>query len=136
MVVDVDYLKSRLREMHEVMGELSRLVSKSYAEMDWDEKYSMRYLIVVLAEALGSVCLHIAIEGMGCEPESYAECFKLLETRGLITYAGEIVRIVRLRNLLVHRYWTIDDAKVYEAVKTDFGCVEELINRVEKRYGI
>ena len=55
MVVDVDHLKSRVREIRE-------LISKSYAGMNLYKKYSMRHLIIVLAEALGSPCVHIAIE--------------------------------------------------------------------------
>lgn len=43
MVVDVDYLKGRIREVREVIGELRRFVSKAYSEMSLDEKYSMRY---------------------------------------------------------------------------------------------
>lgn len=91
---------------------------------------------MVLTEALGSLCLHIAVEDLGCEPMSYAECFKLLENRGLAERAEELVRIVRLRNLLVHRYWSIDDAKVHESVKRNFGCVEDLMSRVERKYGL
>ena len=136
MVVDVEYLKGRIREVREVVGELRRFVSKAYSEMSLDEKYSMRYHVVVLTEALGGLCLHIAMEDLGCEPVSYAECFKLLESRGVAERAEELVRMVRLRNLLVHRYWSIEDAKVYEAVKRDFRCVEDLIGRVERKYGL
>ncbi|MCD6443554.1 DUF86 domain-containing protein [Candidatus Bathyarchaeota archaeon] len=39
-----------------------------------------------------------------------------------------------LRNLLVHRYWTIDDGKVYENIKSDFKCVEELLKKVEEEF--
>jgi uncharacterized protein YutE (UPF0331/DUF86 family) len=31
---------------------------------------------------------------------------------------------------LIHRYWLVDDERVYEAVKTNFRCVEELLSRV------
>ncbi len=39
-----------------------------------------------------------------------------------------------LRNLPVYRYWTVDDSALYESVKEDFGCVEELLGRVEEVY--
>ncbi|MBS7620798.1 DUF86 domain-containing protein [Candidatus Bathyarchaeota archaeon] len=32
--------------------------------------------------------------------------------------------MVRLRNLLVHRYWIIDDNQVYNAIKGDFKAVD------------
>jgi uncharacterized protein YutE (UPF0331/DUF86 family) len=40
------------------------------------------------------------------------------------------VKIIRLRNLLVHRYWVIDDKVIYDAVKKNFRYVEEFIERV------
>jgi uncharacterized protein YutE (UPF0331/DUF86 family) len=40
------------------------------------------------------------------------------------------VKIIRLRNLLVHRYWVIDDKIIYDAVKKNFRSVEEFIKRV------
>jgi len=40
------------------------------------------------------------------------------------------VKIIKLRNLLVHRYWVIDDKIIYDAIKKDFKYVEEFIKRV------
>ena len=134
--MDIDYLKGRMGEIRKTIGELSRLTSKPYTEMGLDEKYSMRYQLVVLVEALGDIGMHVAIEDLGSEPRSYAECFKLLEAGGLIGPAEDLVRMVRLRNLLVHRYWIIDDARVYKIIKDNFKRVLELVEKVEEKYGI
>jgi uncharacterized protein YutE (UPF0331/DUF86 family) len=40
------------------------------------------------------------------------------------------VKIIKLRNLLVHRYWVVDDKVIYDAIKKDFKYVEEFIKRV------
>jgi len=136
MVVDIEYLKGRIKEVQEVLREVERLSLKPYSELGLDEKYSLRYHVVVLVEALGSICLHISIEDFGCEPRSYPECFKLLEGKGLIDCSEDLVKMARLRNILVHRYWSIDDAKVYDSIKRNFKCVEQLIEGVEKKYGI
>jgi len=136
MVVDAEYLKGRIKEVKEVVGEIERLTSKRYSELSPDEKYSLRYHIVILVEALGSICLHISMEGFGREPRSYPECFKLLEENGFIDRSDDLVKMARLRNILVHRYWIIDDAKVYDSAKRDFGCVERLIENVKEKYGI
>jgi len=133
--VDIGYLKGRIEEVRRTIGELSRLASRPYAEMGLDEKYSMRYQLVVLVEAMGDIGMHIAIEDLGSEPRSYAECFKLLEAGGLIGSAEDLVKMVRLRNLLVHRYWIIDDARVYRAVKEDFEHLLEFVKKVEEKYG-
>jgi len=39
-----------------------------------------------------------------------------------------------LRNISIHRYWSVDDEKVYEAVKADFRCVEELLSKVRELF--
>lgn len=136
MAVDAEYLKARIIEVEEVVREIERLALKPYSILSSDEKYSLRYQVVVLVEALGSICLHISIEGFAREPKSYPECFKLLEQKGLIDCSEDLVKMARLRNILVHRYWSIDDAKVYDSVKRDFKCVKQLIESVGKKYGI
>jgi uncharacterized protein YutE (UPF0331/DUF86 family) len=60
MPVDVNYLKQRITEVLDAKAELKRLTLKRYAELSLDEKYAVRYHVIVLAEALGSMCLHIA----------------------------------------------------------------------------
>lgn len=42
----------------------------------------------------------------------------------------------KLRNLLVHRYWVIDDRKVMSSVRENFKCVERFLKWVEERYGL
>ncbi|MCR6623589.1 MAG: DUF86 domain-containing protein [archaeon YNP-LCB-024-027] len=44
--------------------------------------------------------------------------------------------MVGLRNILMHRYWLVDDEKIYEAVKDDFKCVRELIGKVMEAFPI
>jgi len=104
--------------------------------MNSDEKYSLRYQIIVLAEALGSMCLHVVINELGKEPESYLECFKILEEKGLITSSENLIKISRLRNLITHRYWSIENGKIYNSIKNNFKEVEELLIKMEEQYGI
>ena len=59
MPVNADHLKQRINEVLEAKSELNRLTSKPYAKLSLEGKYAIRYHIIVLAEALGSICLHI-----------------------------------------------------------------------------
>jgi len=49
----------------------------------------------------------------------FPECFGRLGGKGVIPgdLASKLSSAARLRNLLVHRYWVINDEKVYESVK-------------------
>ena len=134
--VNLTYLKDRIAEVRQVINELKKLSSNPYEELTVDEKNSIRYQIIVLAEAIGSICLHIAIEDLGYEPKSYTECFAYMGSKNIVKYVDELIKIVRLRNLLVHKYWIIDDLKVYTSIKRNFDCIEELLKAVENKYGI
>ena len=46
--------------------------------------------------------------------------------------ANDLIRIVRLRHILVHRYWTVDDRLIYNSVKKDFSSVKQFIDAVLK----
>jgi uncharacterized protein YutE (UPF0331/DUF86 family) len=57
MPIDVSQLKQRITEVLDAKAELKRLTSKPYAELGKEAKYAIRYQTIVLAEALGGVCL-------------------------------------------------------------------------------
>ncbi len=43
-----------------------------------------------------------------------------------------MIRFVRLRNLIVHRYWEVDDARMYKEIKEEgFRIVRRFIEEVE-----
>jgi uncharacterized protein YutE (UPF0331/DUF86 family) len=135
MSVDISQLKQRITEVLDAKAELKRLTLKPYAELSLDEKYAIRYHVIVLAEALGGICLHVAREDLGQEPQSYSECFRLLDEEGVCgDCAKDLSAMVRLRNLLTHRYWTIDDQQVYNSIKNDFRGVDRFLEGVQEKY--
>ena len=136
MSVNKSHLKQRIDEVSEAMSELRRLTSKSFPKLSLEEKYAIRYHIIVLAEAIGSVCIHIATEEFNREPQSYQACFKIMEEEHISKNTKDLIAIVKLRNLLTHRYWTIDDAQVYNSIKHDFKCIDKFLRSVGDKYGI
>ena len=137
MPVDVSQIKQRITEVLDAKTELKRLTLKPYAELNMEEKYAIRYHVIVLAEALGSVCIHVAKEDLQLEPLSYSECFRLLDEEGISdNCAKELTALVRLRNLLTHRYWIIDDNQVYISIKNDFKGVNKFLENVQDKYAV
>jgi uncharacterized protein YutE (UPF0331/DUF86 family) len=128
--LDKGVVESRIKHVYEAVAELKRLASKRFEEMNVDEKYSMRYNVIVLVESMASLCLHLALDYYGLRPESYSDCFREVSSRLGLGCARDLEAMVRLRNLLVHRYWVVRDEIVYESVKKDFRCVEEFVSRV------
>jgi uncharacterized protein YutE (UPF0331/DUF86 family) len=130
--VDVDLVDSRVNDVLEAMGELRRITSKDFSGMSVDERYSMRYNVIVLVEALASLCLHLALEHYGLKPRSYAECFREVSQRLGVRCYRDLEGLARLRNLLVHKYWVIRDELIHANIRRDFRCVEEFIGRVRE----
>jgi len=134
--IDTGYLKQRISEVLEAISELKRLTSKPYSKLSQEEKYSIRYHVIVLAESVGGICVHVATEDFRREPLSYSECFKMLEDKGVFDCAKDLIGIMRLRNLLVHRYWTIEDSQVYDSIKKNFRGVHKFLGSMKRKYGI
>jgi uncharacterized protein YutE (UPF0331/DUF86 family) len=77
---------------------------------------------VAIESALG-LCYHVSAKHLKKVPEDYAGCFALLEEAGIIPadLSGNLQRMARFRNLLVHRHWKVDIEKLYDLIRQDLG---------------
>ncbi len=59
---------------------------------------------------------------------------KLLERGVLSRDVGEgMIKLVRLRNLIVHRYWEVDDTRMYREIREEgIRLVRRFIGEVER----
>jgi uncharacterized protein YutE (UPF0331/DUF86 family)/predicted nucleotidyltransferase len=127
MPINQEHIEARIMEINDAVQMLRDLISKPFQELTLHEKLSMRYLIIQLIEAASSICIHILLWAFNESAEGFPECFSRLGSRGVIPrdLASKLSSAARLRNLLVHRYWAIDDERVYGSVKEglrDFEC--------------
>ena len=102
--------------------------------MNEAEVYAVRYNLIVIAEDLTTLSLHISRRLFGEEPETLLHAFRILRDKGFMNEEEyrDVVNLVKLRNLLVHRYWAIDDRRIHEDVKGNFKNVLSFIDRVVK----
>ena len=129
MSINDEYVEARIREINDAIQMLKQLTTKDFGELTVYEKFSMRYLIIQLVEAASSICVHILLGVYKEKVEGFPECFIRLGTKGIISenLAEKLSSVARLRNLLVHRYWIIEDKKVYESVKSGLKDFEHFI---------
>ena len=135
MPVNRDLVEARVREINDAVELLRDLVSKRFEELTVHERLSMRYLVIQLVEAASSICLHLLAELFGERADSFPGCFVRLGERELLPrgLASRLASAARLRNLLVHRYWVVDDERVYESVKGGLRDFEEFVELVRER---
>lgn len=132
--MNVDLIETRIREINDAIQMLRELVGRSFGELDIYERLSIRYLVIQLVEAASSICLHILLSVFGERAEGFPECFARLGVKGVVPgeLAEKLSAAARLRKLLVHRYWLIDDERVYESVKEGLMDFEEFVSHVRR----
>jgi len=136
--LDKDYVRRLIADMREAMKIILEDLSKPFNRISRAEKSEVRYYLIVLAEALVALCYHVSRRVYNTRPESSIEAFKVLMDKSLITSEefDDFVKLAKLRNLLVHRYWIIDDRRIYEEVRRNFKYVENFIERVRRALGV
>jgi len=134
MKVDEELVEARIREINDAIQMLRGILSREYGELSIYERLSMRYLVVQLVEAASSICVHLLISVYGERPQGYPDCFMRLGVKGVLPrgLAERLASAARLRNLLVHRYWVIDDERVYESVRRGLKDFEEFVSRIRE----
>ncbi len=107
----------RFEEIEEALRELEKLTSMD--ERSFLASRTARYSIVQIVEAsadLGILILQIE----GDSARSYREIFKKLALRGIISVGTSevIARPASFRNMVIHRYWEVDDLRIYREARS------------------
>ena len=132
MKVSKEYISRLASEVRSSITFILRVVEKPFEDISEAEKYAIRYHLITIAEALTSIALHVCRNVLNQRPETPIHAFKLLVEGKVISNEVfmELSKFIGLRNLLVHRYWVINDENIYESIKGDFKCVEEFLKNV------
>ena len=134
MPINRDLLKKQISDIREALANARGLIEKPFGELSLYEKLALRYIIIELVEASASACIHVLRELYGVFVENYPECFRKLSDLGLLPkrLAENLVSAARLRNLVVHRYWVMDDKKLYYLAKDGLKVFEEYAEILER----
>ena len=135
MPIDRNMIRYRIHDILNSINEIIRITSKPFKDLTIDEKYAIRYNIIVLVESLTSISIHLCIEILKRRPSSYREAVQCASEALRLHCYDKLIKLVGLRNLLVHRYWEIHDEEIYEFIKKDFECLHEFLSRIESLAG-
>lgn len=116
-MIDRLLIEKKLRKIEEFLNELQSAPVGSFDE--FQENVVMRRFVernIELAiEQMVDICKHL-VSGLDLkEPENYAECFKILSEKGIVSTeaAAKFQAMVRFRNMLIHVYDNIDNTITY-----------------------
>jgi len=134
MSINEEHIEARIREINDAIQMLRDLTAKNFEDLTIHERFSMRYLLIQLVEAASSICMQILLAAFNERAEGFPECFARLGAKNIIPgdLASGMSSAARLRNLLVHRYWVIDDERVFESAKNGLRNSEDFVTYIRK----
>jgi len=135
--MDRELLKKLLRDIEyslDIAGGIVEMDLNSFLS-DIRNIYTLRLAIIEVVEASTSLGLHILRELGERHFDGYIEVFRRLVEKGVISpeIGQNMMRLARLRNLIIHRYWVVDDTRIYdEARGNGLEAVKKFIEEVER----
>jgi len=98
---------------------------------------ALKYLLVVAVEAITDVCQHVLAKAKQVPCDGYVDCIMKAGTEGIIDarLANRLRRLADLRNSLVHRYWIIEDDRLFDETRENVGDLSEFLSEVDAFVG-
>jgi uncharacterized protein YutE (UPF0331/DUF86 family) len=121
-------LAGHLRDAVRQLREVGRIPIETFVA-DVRSVNSVKYLLIVAAEAALDICNHLAARRGGRSPEDYADCMTILAEIGAIdaSLRDRLARMARFRNVLVHLYSRVDDREVHRIIRENLGDFDEYL---------
>jgi len=136
MDVDIEKIKNRMSEIRENIGKLGQYSSISDKEFWEDERniLSVKHLLLESIEACSNICIHISAKKLFKAPSSFSECFEILHKSKITDedLSSRLRKMARFRNILVHRYWEIENQKILGYARNDLGDFEQFLRSIAK----
>lgn len=134
MEVDIEKIKQRITEIKENLEKIRKYSSKPDKEFWEDERniLSIKHLLLESIEACGNICVHISAKKLFKAASSFSECFENLYKSGIINedLSSRLRNMARLRNILVRRYWEIDNQKILDYARNKVGDFDQFIKSI------
>ena len=131
---NLDLLRLRAQEIRRAANVLAGYSNLSQEEFVSDQMVvdAAKYRLLVAIEAAASMCTHLAARLLGEAPSSYAQCFQVLASSGIISpgLAERLAAMARFRNLLVHVYAEVDDNQVWEVLQSDLEDLKDYLSAI------
>lgn len=135
LVLDRSRIAKDIADIAMAKGEIERLVAVDQATFFSDSRnvFSVRYLIIQTVEAMTDLCQHMLARTRGIPCDGYIDCIVKAGEHGIISVAlaERLRRLAALRNILVHRYWSIDDVRVYIETKANVSDLTTFSDEIE-----
>lgn len=137
--INIEKIKTLEKDLLNTVSEIKSIITMNEEVFVKEPKeiYALRYLLIEAVEAMANICNHILTRVTSQVPKGYPDCFeKLSEARIITKELGEKLRkVASLRNILIHKYWEIDDQKIFRSAKENIEDFEQYLREINKFIG-
>jgi uncharacterized protein YutE (UPF0331/DUF86 family) len=134
MSLDKIKINARFEDIQKAIERFSEFtkIDKNSFLSNEDFIHIARSHFLIAAEASINICYHIAAKQLKRTPTEYSSCFELLQRHKLISeeLALYLIKLIGLRNKMVHRYEEIDYGFIYDNFKEIIENLKKLIDEV------
>ncbi len=135
--IDRDYVDRVINDIREALSLINKIIGIDIDKFisDLGLRYELRHSIIVIVEAIASLGIHILEKCYGLTPKSYGEVLEGLWRKNVISFEtyDKIYGLIPLRHRIIHRYWEVDDKRIYlDAKASGVGAIERFIEEVER----
>jgi uncharacterized protein YutE (UPF0331/DUF86 family) len=140
MEINIENLKKRISEVRENTEKIKKYASISDSEFWEDERnlLAIKHLLLQSIEACGRICSHVLAKKFFKSPSSFPDCFENLYSSKVIKkeLSEKLRKMARFRNILVHRYWEIEDKKILEYARNNLEDFDQFLESIIDYLGI
>ena len=134
--INIEKIKTLEKDLLNTVSEIKSIIAMNEEVFVKEPKeiYALRYLLIEAVEAMANICNHILTRVTSQVPKGYPDCFEKLSEAGIITRElGEKLRkLASLRNILIHKYWEIDDQKIFRSAKENIEDFEQYLREINQ----
>jgi len=133
--IDPDrFLKAKM-DLVRVSDQIDQLFGAGIKDYLSDERnvLSLKYLLIESVEAIADICQHLLAKAKGIVCEGYVDCIVKAGEAGIInvSLAQKLRKLADLRNILIHRYWVVDDKKIYTQTVENKKYLREFVEQTD-----
>jgi uncharacterized protein YutE (UPF0331/DUF86 family) len=127
----MEKLVSSMRGAIKLLGELRDLPVPEFMA-DPHKQSSAKYNFTAAIEAAIDIASHVISRKGLRAPEDYADTFQVLSEAGILPadFTGELKKMARFRNRLVHIYWDVDTAELRRILETKLSDFNRYLSEI------
>ena len=139
-MIDKILVKNKLKKIEQYVEELKNIKELSFEEFQKNiviKRFIERNLELAIQQMI-DVCKHIVSRLNLREPNSYADCFEILEENRIVSEENleKYKNMAKFRNLLIHIYDTVSDKIVFKVFKDHISDFDSFAEEIKKTFNL